>query len=184
MIISFMTTIDETSIDDITPAVEVEAEPLVEPEPLVVDKVKNNCYVHIIPQKLGIENPCFWSSLVYTTNMLSAYITGQYLYSILFGYLTVSSLIIHSYYSFWTSIIDRFFATSIVLYGGYKMYLKAGEANNLLVGIAVSTFLYAVFVYIYGYYTNSYCFSSEYGYLYHSSLHVLSSIGHHAIIFL
>jgi len=128
------------------------------------------------------ENPCFWSSLVFTTNILSSYVTGEYLYSLLFGYLTISSLVVHSYSCFWSSIIDRIFVFSVVLYAGYKIYIKPYEANDWLLSITGSTFLYAIFVYYYGYYMNNYCFCPKYGRMYHVSVHILCSIGHHAVM--
>jgi hypothetical protein len=50
--------------------------------------------------------------------------------------------------------------------------------------MSVVTFIGTLFLFHYGYSTQSYCYDQdkEVGKLYHSLVHVLSSIGHHCIV--
>lgn len=48
----------------------------------------------------------------------------------------------------------------------------------------VSTFLFSIIGFHYGYICNKYCFDpdEETGNIYHAVLHIISSVGHHMII--
>ena len=126
----------------------------------------------------------FWSSLVLMTNMWAAYMTGQYLYSILFGQLVISSLVVHTTDTLAINLCDKLWVGSIVLYGGWKMVKKWGSSDFRYMMGCVLTFLFVVWVYLYGFFTQSFCFDPLYGAMYHALMHVVSSIGHHLVIFL
>ena len=83
-------------------------------------------------------------------------------------------------------IIDKVAVMAIVLYGGYMLYNKIEINKQIQVCIIVSTFVSVIFLYFYGYCTNSYCYYPDkcMGDKYHSLLHIISSIGHHLVIFL
>lgn len=140
----------------------------------------------------GRKNKCktillFWSSLVFVTNMFAAFWRKYYLYSLFFACLTISSLVVHSHHTLVTNLIDKVCIAAIVLYGGYVFYNKLPKINlwnSLFYAMCVSTFLFTIWVYIYGYITKQYCFcgDSELGNIWHSMMHVVSSIGHHFII--
>lgn len=126
----------------------------------------------------------FWSSLVLVTNMWTAFITRQYIYSFLFASLVISSLIVHTYNCIWTNLWDKIWVSSIVLYGGYKMWQKRELIPIWKTMICVLTFLFCVFVYCYGYLTRTLCFCSKNGNEYHATMHIIASLGHHFIIFI
>ena len=126
----------------------------------------------------------FWSSLVLMTNMWAAYMTGQYLYSMFFGSLVISSLVHHTRQTLATNLWDKLWIGSIVLYGGWKTFIKWGSSDFTYMMGCVLAFFFVVWVYVYGFFTQSFCFDPLYGDRYHALLHIVSSIGHHMIIFL
>jgi hypothetical protein len=132
------------------------------------------------------ENILFWSSLVFTTNMWTAFFTQQYLYSFLFASLTISSLVVHSYPHIITNLWDKVWIASIVIYGGYQMWNRRKTGSPWLLLFCVITFLFCVWVYIYGFIMKQYCFCEDIikGNIWHGLMHLIGSLGHHAIIFL
>jgi hypothetical protein len=71
----------------------------------------------------------------------------------------------------------------VVLYGGYTLY---NNKNNAFVkGLTGVCFLLTIYLYNYGQHINNYCFHPEYcvSNNYHILLHLISSIGHHLIVF-
>jgi hypothetical protein len=149
-------------------------------------KVKNKIKKNPEKKKEKEQNILFWSSLVLSTNMWTAYLTGQYLYSILFASLTISSLIVHSHPHIISNLYDKLWISCIVLYGGYKMWNKRKICNRWMLLFCVLTFLFCVWVYVYGFITSQYCFCDDVkkGNLWHAFMHIIVSLGHHSIIFL
>jgi len=152
-----------------------------------------------------IQNPSilFYSSFIFITNALTAYFNQHYIYSLLFCILTTTSVIVHSNDNIYTNSIDKVAVSSIVLYGGYKLYYKINtyilppdfrdytlcplqNDNYIQYSIIIATFLGSVYLYVYGYFTGKYCFCNEIdrAHQFHCMLHIISSIGHHCIIFL
>ena len=127
----------------------------------------------------------FWSALVFVTNMIHGFIAGLYLYSFLFGCLTISSLVVHTEYNLLTNIIDKIMIGSIVLYGGYRMWTRRNTSIRtiLLLTISFLTFFFCVWVYVYGCFTGKYCFSNN-GDNWHAGMHCIGSFGHHIIMLL
>jgi hypothetical protein len=117
---------------------------------------------------------------------MTAYFTGQFIYSILFACLTISSLFVHSYHTLTTNLIDKFFIGCIVLFGGYTLYKKRTTSHPIAIFFCVLTFLFCIMVYIYGFFTNQFCFhpDCDVGNQFHACMHIVGSIGHHAIILL
>ena len=132
------------------------------------------------------KNILFYSSMFFITNSLAAFYKGYYVYSFLFIILTITSLIVHSNNTIYTNIIDKFAVASIVLYGGYMLFTKINIEKFLEISLIVSAFLICIFLYMYGYFTESFCYhpEKEIGDIYHSFLHFIASLGHHFIIFL
>lgn len=63
------------------------------------------------------------SSLIFTTNIITAYLYRQYyIYSYLFAALTSTSLLFHSNPNIYTNIIDKCAIVSVVTYGGVMLY--------------------------------------------------------------
>jgi hypothetical protein len=127
----------------------------------------------------------FWSSLVFVTNMIHAFIAGLYLYSLLFAGLTISSLVVHTKNNWLTNSIDKMMVVSIFLYGGYRMWTRRSTMfrSILLLTICFLTFSFCVWVYVYGCFTGQYCFSNN-GDNWHATMHCVGSFGHHIIMLL
>lgn len=136
----------------------------------------------LIPIK--IPSLLFWSSLVLGTNVLTAFLTRQYLYSVLFVSLVICSLLVHTYNTLSINRLDKLFIFSIIIYGAWKLSKKWSSVKSWQLAVCILTFLFCVWIYLYGFFTKSYCFDPLYGKLYHALMHLVSSIGHHMIIFL
>jgi len=163
-----------------------------------------------------MKNILIYSSLLFFTNGIHALFKEYYFYSITFFLLLLTSLVVHSSkdldifqlklsgkddpkYTI-AYILDKIAIATIVVYGGYLFIKKLVTKNftfqyediskqwkmYLSAFIIPITFLTTCVLYVYGYYTNSYCFHEdcEYANEYHAFLHAISSIGHHLIILL
>ena len=124
------------------------------------------------------KRPLFWSSLVYSTNMTHAFISGLYLYSFCFASLTITSLVVHTEYNIYTNIIDKLAIASIVIYGGYRMWNRKNDTYTFLLFLCFLTFFASIGLYTY----NTYL--AQYNPMYHVWMHWISSIGHHIILLL
>ncbi len=150
----------------------------------------------LIPTNKEIMAPvvttCFYSSFIFISNIVYAYLEGYYLYSFFFFLLLLTSLLVHSnIHRNITVILDKIPIVCIVLYGGYIFFEKCMPGfdswKKCLVALAVVvTFLLTVFLYVYGYWTKQYCYCEDeiWCYYYHSLMHIISSIGHNLIIYL
>ena len=126
------------------------------------------------------------SSLFFTTNALAAMYLQHYVYCFFFFCLTITSVLYHLYgdvYKVTLNVFDKMAISSIVVYGGYVLYIK--PVNIYLCIVVIFTFLSTLFLYCYGYYSNQFCFhpNKSIGNNYHCALHALSCIGHHCILF-
>ena len=141
------------------------------------DKISN----HVYSQKILV-----FSSCIFITNVISAYIKGDYIYATTFCALIATSVIYHSNSNIYTNILDKIPILTIVLYGLYTLQYKtiAGFDNNIALFVIIATFFLTIYLYGYGYCINDYCFHPEYGNYYHALIHIISSIGHHVIIFI
>ena len=126
------------------------------------------------------------SSYIFLTNSIASLYCEYYIYSFLFACLTRTSILFHSNPTIYTNLLDKIFIIGIVGYGGNVLYKKINDENKIYVGCSISTFLLSIFLFYYGYCTNNYCFNPNkcIGDKYHCALHVISSLGHHMIIFL
>ena len=131
------------------------------------------------------NNILFFTSLIFITNSLVALYKEEYIYSILFYLLTITSLLQHSIGNLHTNILDKIIIGMVVSYGGYKLYCKMDNSHTLTLFIII-TFLFCIYVYCYGYLTTKYCFDKNptIQSTSHSLLHFVGSVGHHAIILL
>jgi len=144
---------------------------------------------------------CVYSSLIFLTNIFLALYYYHYFYAFLFLCLTITSVVHHTYNTDYTGIIDKIPVYAVIFYGGFVFYTKylkdiinikeikeikeiINIKNIVKPLIIVSTFLSVVFLYAYGYLTDNYSFHPSYSVsqIYHSLLHIISSIGHHFII--
>ena len=133
------------------------------------------------------HNLLFFSSFIFITNAITAYYKNDIPYCILFSSLTATSLTVHTNDNVYTNIIDKFVITCVVLYGAYRLINKISpETQIFTLFLIVLTFLSNILLYLYGYYSNQFCFHPQ-KYIadqYHYYLHVLGSIGHHLIMHL
>jgi len=90
---------------------------------------------------------------------------------------------VYSNYNIWTDILDKVPIIGVVSYGAYRLSKKFHRTGSTLIPV---TFMAVIFLYCYGYITNSYCYDpdSEVSSLYRSLLHGISSLGHHLIMLL
>ena len=132
------------------------------------------------------QNILILSSLFFITNAISTLYKKYYVYSFLFVCLTLSSLMFHTNTTIYTNIIDKCCITAVVVYGGYMLYNKHTQITPFNMFLIVVTFLSCLFFFFYGYYVNDYCYHPDkyIGDMFHSMIHLISSFGHHLIIFL
>uniref|UniRef100_A0A6C0BA44 Uncharacterized protein n=1 Tax=viral metagenome TaxID=1070528 RepID=A0A6C0BA44_9ZZZZ len=129
-----------------------------------------------------------FSSFIFLTNVLTTFYKKYYIYCFLFFGLTITSIIFHYHTNIYTNLLDKLFILSVVFYGGYLLYNKSktDNQNQIYISLIVITFLLCIFLFFYGYYSNTYCYHPDkyIGNKYHCMLHLISSIGHHFITFL
>jgi hypothetical protein len=133
---------------------------------------------------------CFYSSFIFLTNVIVAYWYEYYFYGRLFFLLITTSILFHSIgNNIYSNINDKIAILAIVLYGGYLFFHKFFNNKTsvkywVFSFFIVSAFLLTLYLFIYGYITNSFCFYEDIkvANLYHSLLHIISSIGHNLII--
>ena len=139
-----------------------------------------------------IKKSTIYSSFVFFHNVLVTFMYENDVYSFLFGCLFLTSLIVHTNYNIYTNILDKMAIIAVVVYGGYVFLQRCllNEFTNLhqyiLAILIVMSFLATIFLYVYGFYYNKYCFnvSKDVANAYHSLLHLISSFGHHMIVIL
>jgi len=123
------------------------------------------------------------SSSVFLSNAAAATFYKDFVYAALFFALTITSIMFHMHdknrvlYA-----IDQVVVVSLVIYGGYRLYTK-GRITPLF-WVAVATFLATVVFFVYGKHASQFCYHPQHGNEFHSVLHLISSVGHHAILFL
>ena len=133
-----------------------------------------------------------YSSFVFFNNVVVAFMYENDVYAFLFGCLFLTSIIVHTNYNIYTNILDKFSIMAVVIYGGYVFLQKCllNEFTNLhqyiLAILIVMSFLATIFLYVYGFYYNKYCFTDDKNLanMFHSLLHLISSFGHHMIVIL
>ena len=133
------------------------------------------------------QNPFLvFSSLIFITNVLTAYYKQDYIYSSLFFMLTVTSIIIHGNSNLYSNIVDKISIFSIFLYGSYQLSQKISPEKYPMGLLILATFLATIYLYFYGYWFQKYCYDEhpQTSNQYHALLHLIGSIGHQLILFL
>ncbi len=139
-----------------------------------------------------------FSSLIFITNVLTAYYKQDFIYSSLFFSLTVTSVLYHSNPNLYLNIVDKISIFSIFLYGSYQLYQKISQkisqpmtqlitaGYSIQILLIIAAFLATIYLYFYGYWFQKYCFheNQQTGDQYHSLVHLIGSIGHQLILFL
>ena len=128
----------------------------------------------------------FYSSFMYITNILAALICEYYIYSLLFVNLTITSVMFHINNTIYTNILDKIAFLAIVFYGALLVFNKFNAHNIGYVSIIVMSFILSITIFFYGYYNKKYCYDPDKNISdqFHCWLHIISSFGHHFIIFL
>ena len=116
-----------------------------------------------------------YSSLIFLTIVVATWYTGHPIYCILFCCLTLTSIFFHSYGCF--GILDKLMILGIVVHALYLM------EDNAELPMIVASLIVVMILYFYGWYVGEYCFDSMEGDKWHACLHVVSSIGHHLVVF-
>lgn len=124
-----------------------------------------------------------YTSLFFLSNIYYLLDANDIVYLISFIGLLVTSVIYHSTKLKYMNYIDKIAIFNIVFQGGVR--LLENYSKNILVSMGVILcFLSVIYLYVYGYMYNKYCFDKKYPEFYHVILHFQSSIGHLFIIFL
>ena len=145
-----------------------------------------------------LNNCCQISPLIFIINILLGFYYGYILYALLFLSLIITSLLHHTYYTEFTTIIDKISILYVILYGSMlfhqKIYLidttnysfSSRIVSILLSIVIVLTFVSIFYLYHYGYYNKKYCFDSsiDTAYTYHSLIHYISCFSHLLIMVL
>lgn len=123
-----------------------------------------------------------YSSSVFLSNVGVLMLRGMMRHAFLFSFLFFTSVLFHELKTVELYWLDQFACYLVVLNGAWLVYKKFRVSPALFV--AVTTFLATAYFYHYGKITGGYCFDPECGLEWHAFLHVVSSVGHHAIAFL
>jgi hypothetical protein len=101
----------------------------------------------------------------------------------LFFLLTCSSVTVHYNDNMITNLLDKI-VIGFIFVNGLRLFLMTENKSINKSIFIVLTFLFVVFVYIYGYANKKYVFdeNDEISKKYHLLMHLLGSIGHHLIV--
>ena len=134
-------------------------------------------------------NSCLCSSFIYLTNCIVAFLYDYYTYSFLFFMLFSTSILVHSNNNIYTLLLDKVSILCIVCYGGYLFYnsltpFACDVTDKIMPTLIISTFIITIYVYYYGYMYNQYCYceDTDRANKWHSFMHIVSSVGHHLIL--
>lgn len=127
------------------------------------------------------KKSCFYSSFIFLINVIACFLYDKLMYGLLFFLLFTTSIFYYTYNDITTYFLDQLSIGLVVIYGLFIFISKKKRRNYIL--IILYSFLTTIYLYYYGYITNSYCYG-YYNNEYHSLLHIISCIGHLAILFM
>jgi hypothetical protein len=126
------------------------------------------------------------SSFLFIANVAVGLLTQNYIYSALFATLFLTSIEVHTNNYLAINLLDKFVIFLVFLYGGFRLYEKHetswwGTAKSCII---LSTCLYVIWSYCYGYLTTDLCFypNEEIATIYHMLMHLVGSLGHNMIM--
>ena len=105
-------------------------------------------------------NVLVYTSLIFITNILTALYKEYYLYAFLFFMLTITSVIVHTHDTIYTNALDKMSVMLVVIYGGNMLWNKYLLCGSLSVFVVCIAFIFCIYVYLYGYLRENYCFHS------------------------
>ena len=108
------------------------------------------------------------------------------MYAFLFMNLLVTSVVVHYEDTIGTNLVDKCSVFYVFLYGLYTLYSRASAESWVYMLIIVSTFLFVVWVYIYGFLNRRFVFDDKkrVSVRYHGLMHVIGCFGHNMIMLL
>jgi hypothetical protein len=126
------------------------------------------------------------TSLLFVTNVLHALVRGYFVYAFLFMNLLVTSVLVHYEDTIGTNLVDKCSVFYVFLYGLYTLCRRTSFDNWAYTLIIVSTFLFVVWVYIYGFFNRTFVFDDKkrVSVQYHGLMHAIGSFGHNMIMLL
>jgi hypothetical protein len=139
---------------------------------------------------IDINNILVFSSLVFITNVISGIYNKKYIYALLFLFLIITSIIVHSVNNIYTNCSDKIVIGAIIVYGIYclfnNFYKNKVKQNIIPIIFIIITFLFTGYLYTYGFCIKDYCFhpKTNFSRTYHMLLHFICCIGNHFVIFL
>lgn len=119
------------------------------------------------------------SSCVFVSNTIVLLLKGLHRHAFLFSFLFLTSVMFHELKTLQFFYLDQIAIFLVTLNGAWLMYKNYRVSPALIV--AVTTFLATIYFYYYGQLNRSYCYDPDCGSEWHAFLHVVSSVGHHAI---
>lgn len=125
-----------------------------------------------------------YSSFVFLTNVFHALLKQKMLYGLAFFVLFITSVLFRTVPEHYVDTAKKIdiSAVFVVVSIGFFYFLRLLPSQQLL-----PAFFFLVISYFFalGYYTESFCWdcNKDIGNLYHSYVHLLSSLGHHAILY-
>jgi hypothetical protein len=140
-------------------------------------------------------NICVYSSVLLLISATLALYKKYHIYACLLFVLLITSFSFHYYKTKHTFIMDRIVIIIVIMYTFYLFckknynYYKLKIFNSkkaILTSLIFIIVLLDIHLFIYGYYTNEYCYNKDknIGELYHSLLHFITAYGFNTIIIL
>ena len=140
-------------------------------------------------------NICVYSSFLFLISAILALYKKYHIYGFLLVVLLITSLSFHYYKTKHTFIMDQIVITIVIIYSFYLfckknyIYYKLKIFNSkksLLTALIFITLLLDIHLFVYGYYTNEYCYNKDknIGELHHSLLHFITTYGFNTLIIL
>lgn len=132
-----------------------------------------------------MKNYLWASSLIFLLNGMHAFYNDVYEYGILFFLLTLTSITVHLENVLIVNVLDKIVIACIVLYGILIIYQNQIYRQHLNFAVILGTFLACIIFYVYGFFNHCFCFDLKpcVAQKFHCLMHVVGSLGHHAILF-
>lgn len=124
-----------------------------------------------------------YTSLFFLSNVYYLLDMNDIIYLRSFIMLLIMSVTFHSTKLKYIGYIDKITTYNIVYQGGVRLLENHSKSNLISMGV-ILCFLSVIYLYIYGYIYDKFCFDKKYKEIYHGILHMQSSIGHLLIVLL
>jgi hypothetical protein len=129
--------------------------------------------------------PTVYTSLVFVSNAVAAFLQHEYIYGTALSGLVISSCVFHTDRSnrvlFW---FDQFCVMSVFLIGAVLLYKKWDRLSIWFRIGPFFTLFTSMYMYFVGYWTNTMCYAEdeEEGEYTHCLLHYICCFGHHCLL--